>query len=110
MCALLAACCRASACPHLGLLVGQEQVDAYNAFDNAGDKAALVMKGFSNTMGNVLMPVVTKLADGSYRASGGKYYIGNANQAAMVSTFGKMADSGEYIFFVAVTCPVSSYQ
>ncbi len=45
--------------------------------------------------------VVTKLADGSYRASGGKYYIGNANQAAMVSTFGKMADSGEYIFFVA---------
>ncbi|MFZ4480955.1 MAG: acyl-CoA dehydrogenase family protein, partial [Rhodoferax sp.] len=45
--------------------------------------------------------VVTQLADGSYQASGGKYYIGNANKAAMVSTFGKMADSGEYIFFVA---------
>ncbi|OIQ77707.1 acyl-CoA dehydrogenase [mine drainage metagenome] len=45
--------------------------------------------------------VVTQLADGSYQASGSKYYIGNANQAAMVSTFGKMADSGEYIFFVA---------
>ena len=45
--------------------------------------------------------VVTKLADGSYRASGSKYYIGNANEAAMVSTFGKMADSGAYIFFVA---------
>jgi hypothetical protein len=47
----------------LGLLVGQEQVDAYNAFDSAGDKAALVMKGFANTIGNVLIPVVTKLAE-----------------------------------------------
>lgn len=45
--------------------------------------------------------IVTRLADGSYSASGGKYYIGNANQAAMVSVFGKMAGSGEYIFFVA---------
>jgi len=47
----------------LGLIVGQEQVDAYNAFDNAGDKAHLVMKGFTHTIGNVLMPVVTKLAE-----------------------------------------------
>ncbi|MEN9865389.1 MAG: hypothetical protein RL748_979, partial [Pseudomonadota bacterium] len=49
--------------------------------------------------------IVTKLPDGSYRASGGKYYIGNGNQAGMVSTFGKMADGGEnagqYIFFAA---------
>ena len=45
--------------------------------------------------------IVTRLADGSYSASGGKYYIGNANKAAMVSVFGKMADSGEYIFFIA---------
>jgi acyl-CoA dehydrogenase len=45
--------------------------------------------------------IVTKLEDGSYLASGGKYYIGNANEARMVSTFGKMADSGEYIYFVA---------
>lgn len=45
--------------------------------------------------------IVTKQADGTYLASGGKYYIGNANKARMVSTFGKMADSGEYIYFVA---------
>ena len=45
--------------------------------------------------------VVTKLADGTYSATGGKYYIGNANKAAMVSTFGKMADTGAYIFFAA---------
>jgi acyl-CoA dehydrogenase len=38
--------------------------------------------------------------DGSYLASGSKYYIGNANEAALVSTFGKYADSGEYVFFV----------
>ncbi len=38
--------------------------------------------------------------DGSYLASGSKYYIGNANEASLVSTFGKFADSGEYVFFV----------
>ncbi len=40
-------------------------------------------------------------ADGSYLAKGEKYYIGNANRAPMVSTFGKMAGSGDYVFFVA---------
>ena len=41
------------------------------------------------------------LGDGRYRANGRKYYIGNANEAAFVSTFGKMTDSGDYVFFVA---------
>ncbi|MCP4044969.1 MAG: acyl-CoA dehydrogenase [Gammaproteobacteria bacterium] len=45
--------------------------------------------------------VVTPCGDGKYSVSGGKYYIGNANQARMVSTFGRMSDSGEYVFFVA---------
>ncbi len=39
-------------------------------------------------------------ADGTYLASGSKYYIGNGNCAALVSTFGKIAGSGEYVFFV----------
>ncbi len=39
--------------------------------------------------------------DGSYLANGSKYYIGNGNVAPMVSTFGKMAESGDYVFFVA---------
>jgi acyl-CoA dehydrogenase len=39
--------------------------------------------------------------DGSYRANGRKYYIGNGNRAALVSTFGKLADSDEYCFFAA---------
>jgi acyl-CoA dehydrogenase len=39
--------------------------------------------------------------DGSYLANGEKYYIGNGNIAEMVSTFGKMAEGGEYVFFVA---------
>ncbi len=38
--------------------------------------------------------------DGTYLANGDKYYIGNGNEAAMVSTFGKMAETGEYVFFV----------
>ncbi len=44
---------------------------------------------------------LTPQSDGTYRANGEKYYIGNGNIAEMVSTFGKMADSGEYVFFVA---------
>jgi acyl-CoA dehydrogenase len=39
------------------------------------------------------------LGGGEYRANGRKYYIGNGNEAALVSTFGKMADSGDYVFF-----------
>ena len=35
-----------------------------------------------------------------YLAKGEKYYIGNANKAAMVSTFGKISDSEDYVFFV----------
>jgi len=39
--------------------------------------------------------------DGSFLANGEKYYIGNGNAAEMVSTFGKMVDTGEYVFFAA---------
>ncbi|MFX1582062.1 MAG: acyl-CoA dehydrogenase, partial [Promethearchaeota archaeon] len=44
---------------------------------------------------------LTPQPDGSFLAKGSKYYIGNANTAPMVSTFGKIADIGEYVFFVA---------
>lgn len=44
---------------------------------------------------------LTPQADGNYLANGEKYYIGNANVAQMVSTFGKLVPSGEYVFFVA---------
>ncbi len=45
---------------------------------------------------------MTLYPDGeAFRARGGKYYIGNANVARMVSTFGRFAGSDEYAFFVA---------
>ncbi|HNX23541.1 MAG TPA: acyl-CoA dehydrogenase family protein [Spirochaetota bacterium] len=37
--------------------------------------------------------------DGTYKANGDKYYIGNGNEAAMVSTFSKIADTDDYVFF-----------
>lgn len=43
---------------------------------------------------------LTATGDGSYVANGSKYYIGNANKAAMVSTFGTITDTGERCFFV----------
>jgi acyl-CoA dehydrogenase len=44
---------------------------------------------------------LTPQLDGTYLANGEKYYIGNGNAAPMVSTFGKFADTGEYVFFAA---------
>jgi acyl-CoA dehydrogenase len=44
---------------------------------------------------------LTPQGDGKYLANGEKYYIGNANEAAMVSTFGKIAGTTDYTFFVA---------
>jgi acyl-CoA dehydrogenase len=42
---------------------------------------------------------LTPLGDGKYVADGGKYYIGNANKAALVSTFGKDSETEDYVFF-----------
>ena len=44
--------------------------------------------------------VLTRDGDG-WRANGSKYYIGNGNEAAIVSTFGRFEDSDEYVFFAA---------
>jgi acyl-CoA dehydrogenase len=42
---------------------------------------------------------LTPVGDGEYLANGSKYYIGNGNQAALVSTFGKLTDTGDPCFF-----------
>ncbi|HJQ85520.1 MAG TPA: acyl-CoA dehydrogenase [Candidatus Binatia bacterium] len=46
---------------------------------------------------------LTPVGEGRYVANGRKYYIGNGNQAAIVSTFGKLGGrgtgAGDYVFF-----------
>lgn len=44
--------------------------------------------------------VLTPDGDG-WKANGRKYYIGNGNEAAIVSTFGRFADRDEYVFFAS---------
>ncbi len=44
--------------------------------------------------------VLTSDGDG-WRANGRKYYIGNGNEAAIVSTFGRIDGSDDYVFFAA---------
>jgi acyl-CoA dehydrogenase len=44
---------------------------------------------------------LTPQPDGTYRANGEKYYIGNGNIAEMVSTFGKIAGTDDYVIFAA---------
>ncbi len=47
--------------------------------------------------------MLTPMGEGQYRADGGKYYIGNGNKAALLSTFGKNSDNDEYVFFAVRT-------
>ena len=47
--------------------------------------------------------MLTPMGDGAYRADGGKYYIGNGNAAALLSTFGKNSETDEYVFFAVRT-------
>jgi len=44
--------------------------------------------------------VLTPDGDG-WRANGRKYYIGNGNEAAVVSTFGRFEGSDDYVFFAS---------
>jgi len=44
---------------------------------------------------------LTALTDDQFVADGGKYYIGNANKAGLVSVFAKDSDTDEYVFFTA---------
>ena len=44
---------------------------------------------------------ITPTDQGQYVANGSKYYIGNANKAALVSTFAKNSKTGDFVFFVA---------
>ncbi len=45
--------------------------------------------------------MLTELPDGTFVADGGKYYIGNANEAGIVSVFARDSDTEEYLFFTA---------
>jgi len=45
--------------------------------------------------------VLTPDGNGGWLANGRKYYIGNGNEAAIVSTFGRFAEGDEYVFFAA---------
>lgn len=47
----------------LGIVVSAENVAAWQAFDDAGDKAGLTLKALKTTIGNAVMPVLTKLGE-----------------------------------------------
>jgi acyl-CoA dehydrogenase len=47
--------------------------------------------------------MLTPMPDGTFRADGGKYYIGNGNEAALLSVFGKNSETDEFVFFAVET-------
>jgi hypothetical protein len=47
----------------LGMVASVESVAAWQAYDDAGDKANLTLKGIMTTIGNALLPVLTDLSN-----------------------------------------------
>jgi acyl-CoA dehydrogenase len=47
--------------------------------------------------------MLTPMPDGTFKADGGKYYIGNGNEAALLSVFGKNSETGDFVFFAVET-------
>jgi acyl-CoA dehydrogenase len=47
--------------------------------------------------------MLTPMPDGTFKADGGKYYIGNGNEAALLSVFGKNSETDEFVFFAVET-------
>lgn len=47
----------------LGLIVGKDNVEAWQAYDQAMDQSTLTVKAMKTTVGNALMPVLTKLGE-----------------------------------------------
>ena len=47
--------------------------------------------------------ILTPDGNGNFKANGSKYYIGNANEAALVSVFGRFAEDDKYVFFTVKT-------
>lgn len=47
----------------LGVVMGEENVQAFEDYEEAGKNTELMMRGIKQTIGNALMPVLTKLAE-----------------------------------------------
>lgn len=47
----------------LGMIVGQDNVEAWQAYDQAMDQSTLTAKAMQTTVGNALIPVLTKLGE-----------------------------------------------
>ena len=47
--------------------------------------------------------MLTPMPDGTFKADGGKYYIGNGNEAALLSVFGKNSETDDFVFFAVET-------
>ncbi len=47
----------------LGIIVGQDNVEAWQAYDQAMDQSTLTAKAMQTTVGNALIPVLTKLGE-----------------------------------------------
>lgn len=72
----------------LGVVVGEENVKSWEAFDDAGDRAGLTMKALKVTIGNALLPVLTALNNAF--AAAGPYMVRFAR--VVMETFLGVAD------------------
>lgn len=91
---------------HLGLipvLLGDNEDAKHRAAEILKENPLCAFGLSEQEHGADIYSTETKLypnGDGTYVARGRKYYIGNGNVANIISVFGKIADTDEYVFFL----------
>ncbi|MBI5786585.1 MAG: hypothetical protein HZA64_14115 [Rhodocyclales bacterium] len=71
----------------LGMVASVESVAAWQAYDDAGDKANLTLKGMKTTIGNALLPVLTDLSNWFATIGPGAVVVIRGAVGGLVSVF-----------------------
>ena len=82
----------------LGLVASEETVAAYKAFDDAGDKSTLTLSALQNTIGNALMPVLTKLGEWFSAIGPAAVVVVRGAVGGLISLFWGLKFAGETVW------------
>lgn len=82
----------------LGMVASEETVAAYKAFDDAGDKSTLTLSALQNTIGNALMPVLTKLGEWFSAIGPAAVVVVRGAVGGLISLFWGLKFAGETVW------------
>lgn len=84
----------------LGVIVGSENVAAWEEFDSAGDKTHLTLKAMYTTVGNSVMPVLTQLGEWFSSIGPAAVVVLKGVVGSLVSVFWGLKMSAEIVWNV----------